>query len=127
MIALLSSTKIQSCYFDIILKVSKVIAKLIYPYEAIKNIVCLQPLFFKLYMHIISETHQNKNVKEHPYTLDPDLIVNICPIFIICPYVYVYMGFRGGSVVKHPPTNAGDAGLIPGLETSAGEGNGNPL
>ena len=42
------STKIQSCYFDIVLKVSKVIAKLIYPYEAVKNIVCLQPLFFKL-------------------------------------------------------------------------------
>ena len=30
-------------------------------------------------------------------------------------------GFPGGSVVKNPPTNAGDASLIPG------EGNGNPL
>ena len=39
-------------------------------------------------------------------------------------------GFSGGSVVKNPPANAGDtrdAGLIPGLGRSPGEGNGNPL
>ena len=30
-------------------------------------------------------------------------------------------------MVKNPPANAGDAGLIPGLEGSPGEGNGNPL
>ena len=36
-------------------------------------------------------------------------------------------GFPGGSVVKNPPTNSGDAGLIPGLGRSPGEGNGNPL
>ena len=29
------------------------------------------------------------------------------------------MGFSGGSVVKHPPANAGDAGLIPGLGRSS--------
>ena len=37
------------------------------------------------------------------------------------------MGF---SVVKNPPVNAGDAedaGLIPGLGRSPGEGKGNPL
>ena len=32
-----------------------------------------------------------------------------------------------GSVVKNPPANAGDAGLIPGLERSSEEGNGYPL
>ena len=32
-------------------------------------------------------------------------------------------GFPGGSVVKNPPANAGDPGLIPGLERSPGEGN----
>ena len=32
-----------------------------------------------------------------------------------------------GSVVKNPPANAGDVGLIPGLGRSPGEGNGNPL
>ena len=30
-------------------------------------------------------------------------------------------------MVKNSPTNAGDAGLIPGLGRSSGEGNGNPL
>jgi len=40
------------------------------------------------------------------------------------------VGFPGGSVVKIPPAYAGDAedvGLIPGLERSPGEGNGNLL
>ena len=37
------------------------------------------------------------------------------------------MDFPGGSVVKNPPANAGDAGLIPGLGGFPGEGNGNPL
>ena len=40
------------------------------------------------------------------------------------------MGFRGGSGVKSPSVNAGDAGergSIPGLGRSFGEGNGNPL
>jgi len=36
-------------------------------------------------------------------------------------------GFPGGSVVKNPTANAGDVGLIPGLERSPGEGNGNPF
>ena len=35
--------------------------------------------------------------------------------------------FPGGSVVKDPPANAGDASLIPELGRSPGEGNGNPL
>ena len=34
------------------------------------------------------------------------------------------VGFPGGSVVKNPPPNAGDTGLIPGWGR---EGNGNPL
>ena len=36
-------------------------------------------------------------------------------------------GFPGSSVVSNPPTIAGDAGSIPGLERSLGEGNGIPL
>ena len=39
----------------------------------------------------------------------------------------LYMGFLGDSVVKNPPANTGDAGLIPGLGRSPGEGNGNPF
>ena len=37
------------------------------------------------------------------------------------------MGFPGGSVVKNPPANAGDVGLIPGSGRSPGAGNGNPF
>ena len=37
------------------------------------------------------------------------------------------MGFLGSSVVRNPPANAGDMGLIPGLGRSPGEGNGNPF
>ena len=37
------------------------------------------------------------------------------------------LGFPGGSGVKNVPANAGDAGSIPGLGRSSGEGNGNPL
>ena len=37
------------------------------------------------------------------------------------------MAFPGVSMVKNPPANAGDVDLIPGLERSLGEGNGNPI
>ena len=37
------------------------------------------------------------------------------------------MGFPGGSVVKNPPANAGDAGLVSRLGRSPGEENGNSL
>ena len=37
------------------------------------------------------------------------------------------LGFPGGSVVKNPLANAGDAGSILGSGRSPGEGNGNPL
>ena len=36
-------------------------------------------------------------------------------------------GYPGGSVVKNPPANMGDSGLIPGSGGTPGEGNGNPL
>ena len=42
----------------------------------------------------------------------------------------VTRGFPGGTLVKNPPANAGDArgtGLIPGLGRSPEEGNGYPL
>ena len=40
---------------------------------------------------------------------------------------YVYVGFPGHSDSKDSACNAGDPGLIPGLGSSPGEGNGNPL
>ena len=36
-------------------------------------------------------------------------------------------GFPGSSVVRNPPANAGDAGSVPGWESSPGEGKGYPL
>ena len=39
----------------------------------------------------------------------------------------LHMGFPGGSVVRDPPANPGDTGLIPGPGRSPGEGNSNPL
>ena len=41
--------------------------------------------------------------------------------------VHRITGFPGGSMRKNPPANAGDAGLIPVLGRSPGEGNDNPL
>jgi len=39
----------------------------------------------------------------------------------------LFGGFSGGSVVKSLPSNAGDAGSIPGSGRSPGEGNDKPL
>ena len=39
----------------------------------------------------------------------------------------ILLGFPGGSVVKNPPANAGDAGSIPGPGRYPAEENGNPL
>ena len=36
-------------------------------------------------------------------------------------------GFSDDSVLKNPPANSGDTGLIPGSRRSPGGGNGNPL
>ena len=37
-------------------------------------------------------------------------------------YVYIYMGYPGGSVGNKFDCNVGDLGLIPGLGRSPGEG-----
>ena len=42
-------------------------------------------------------------------------------------FVYLDLGFPGGSVVKNPPAGAKDADLIPRLGRSPGGGNGNQL
>ena len=58
-------------------------------------------------------------------------------IWISCNLLYSFIfiewsiidlqGFSGGSVVKNLPANTGDAGSIPGLGRSPGEGNDDPL
>ena len=45
--------------------------------------------------------------------------------FKIC--LWIIWGFPGGLVVENLPVSAGDVGLIPGLGTSSGGGNGNSL
>ena len=50
----------------------------------------------------------------------------LCLVTIYILYSLV-LGFPGGSVVKNPPANAGNAGSIPGWRRSPGEGNGNSL
>ena len=44
----------------------------------------------------------------------------------VCKVVYYHLGFPGGSVVKNPPADIGDAGSVPEMERSPGEGDGNP-
>ena len=36
-------------------------------------------------------------------------------VLLIGSFVYIYLGFPGGSVGKKSACNAGDLGLIPGL------------
>ena len=49
------------------------------------------------------------------------LVVATQSLLLLCT------GFPGGSVIKNPPANAGDSGLIPRLGRSPVKGNGNPL
>ena len=62
----------------------------------------------------------------------------LSPPRVYSPHVYngvnnnskIHKGFPGGSVVKNPPANAGDArdeGSIPGSGRSPGVGNGYPV
>ena len=42
-------------------------------------------------------------------------------------FFFFFDGFSGGSAVKNPLVNVGDASLVPGLGRFPREGNGNPL
>ena len=44
-----------------------------------------------------------------------------------CSWLFIIRDFPGGSVVKNPPSNAGDLDSIPGSGRSPGVGNGNPF
>ena len=60
-------------------------------------------------------------------SLSPHLIFQNLPFEVLTEIYSGYRGCLGGSVVKNPPTNAGDMGLIPESGRSPGEGNGNPF
>ena len=53
-------------------------------------------------------------------------VLRVKDMFIIL-ITGMVLSFRGGSVVKNPPANVGDAGLIPGSRRSPGGGNVNLL
>ena len=75
------------------------------------------------------------DVEEEEYTEYIPLSQNMLIFYEkLCIYTNIHLdsiadisGFPGGSVVKNPPANAGDVGLIPGSGRSPGEGNGNPF
>ena len=48
-------------------------------------------------------------------------------VLFYCRVVFYYNVFPHSSAGKEYACNAGDPGLIPGLERSSGEGNGYPL
>ena len=69
-------------------------------------------IFTKLYHHLTSVILSIKSILYN----------------IVCnKWVIVTKGFSGGSVVKNPPANEGDMGLIPGSGRSPEGGNGNPF
>ena len=51
----------------------------------------------------------------------------VCVCVCVCVHTHTHMASQGGMVVKNPPANAGDTGLITWLERSSGGGNGNLL
>ena len=55
------------------------------------------------------------------------LKVNHFSSFVFNMGIIIKIGFPGGSVVKNPPANARDLGLISGSGRAPGEGHGNPL
>ena len=56
-----------------------------------------------------------------------DLMTLVTLALALCISQQLVPGLPGGSVVKNPPANAGDAGLISALGRCPGEGNDNPL
>ena len=55
------------------------------------------------------------------------LFPQIIPLALLMVGKDLWRGFLDDSVVRNPPANAGDTGLIPGSGRSPGEGNGFPL
>ena len=54
-------------------------------------------------------------------------IDRVCHRVSMCVYVCIFICMYSYVVVKNPPGNAGDVGLIPGPRRSPEVGNGNPL
>ena len=57
----------------------------------------------------------------------PESTKGIRAFLFLIPLTVPLNGFPGGSVIKNPPANAGDEGLIPGSGRSPRGGNGSPF
>ena len=92
----------------------------------------------------LSKHQTGKAIQDHPFSaelsadfedqlnwLDKRTAQLIHRITINNTYLFLkapkFGDFPGGSVVKNPPANARDKGLIPGLGRSPGKGNGHQL
>ena len=71
----------------------------------------------------------------HVYSIEREHISIVCKDknswaikwYLYILYIYIFSSLPSGSVVKNPPTDAGDVGSVLGLGRSPGEGNGSPL
>ena len=63
--------------------------------------------------------------------LSPPRLLQNCKLISKCSFkpfiVMCHAGFPGGSTIKNPLANEGNASSIPGLGRSPGERNGNPV
>ena len=72
----------------------------------------------------------NSGIKHRSPALQADSLLTELqgkPLICVCMCVCKNMGFPGGSMVKHPPANTGEAGSTPGLGRYSGERKGNLL
>ena len=76
---------------------------------------------------LLGEHHSHLVLLDSPDNPFVFIGVPIPTYFFLCRSDNTLWGFPGGLVVKNPPANAGDAGLITGLGRAPGEGNGNLL
>ena len=75
-------------------------------------------LFYSVYKDFIG------NWKFYFYKIPPFVFLFVFDFFL---YINILLSFPGGSEVKNPLANAGDASSIPGLGRFPGGGCGNPL
>ena len=71
-----------------------------------------------------------KSLLQHQFESINSSYVCMCLCVYVCityTYVHTYIHIYMDSIVKNPPTNAGDVGSILGLRRSPGEEKGNPL
>ena len=98
------------------------------------TLILRDPDMYPKYLRYIAKALKRvkqMSVASHPSWLSvfsPFLVLLFSLLFVFpISFPHLLSGFPGDSVVKNPPTNAGDAGSIPGLGRSPGGGNGNPL